>query len=104
MGSLTAALLELGFTPVLGTAEADGNGAKNPVHRGAPKKHDCNNGVAVVYDEAGAPWIVSMADLSVRDLLALVREHGLQDGAYVPHSNDGGRFISGRIPSVGTTC
>ena len=99
MNKLATALLALGFIPVLGTTEACGH-ERYLVNRGAPKKFDVHNGVIVVYDEIGVPWIATQANISIRQMRELAREHRIIDGAYVPHSNDGGRFIRGNVPSV----
>jgi len=99
MGSLAKALLMLGFIPVLGTFETCGK-ERHIVSRGAPKRFDYKNGVIVVYDELGAPWIVNMADVTIRKVRDLAREYHLSDGVYVPHSKDGGSFIRGNLPSV----
>lgn len=83
------------FFWVLGTFENSGlmtNGGCYVV-RGAPLTWDQNNGVVVVYDEEGRPWITRRnreVDLIIE---TYSRDFGLQRGAYVPHSNDGGLFV-----------
>lgn len=100
MTPLVKTLNSLGFFPVLGTVERAG-GESSVVQIGAPKRCDHNNGVVVVYDDGGVPWIISVANITISQITALVRDHGLSDKpAYVPHSNDGGRFLRGHLPSV----
>jgi len=93
---LSRKLLDLGFFSALGTTQhfAGGEGL---VERGTPYTTDQNNGVVVVYDEKGWPWIVSASeytDASRRYLGDEVMNHG----AHVPHSNDGGHFVRDVLP------
>jgi len=86
-------LLREGFLPVLGTGENNGL-----VPLGRPNHWDQNNGVLVIYDDQGNPWIVEANALSRETKESLVQ--GLKRGAYVPHSNDGGRFLQGEPPAL----
>jgi hypothetical protein len=94
---LSQNLLNFGFTSVLGTIEYPGMSA-HFVHVGEPLKYDTNNGMVVVYDEEGRPWITTMDDprLEYADELGnfanMMRSFGVERGAYVPHSNDGGYY------------
>jgi hypothetical protein len=90
---LSHRLLDLRFFSVLGTSEHPGMSPEEcHVKCGNPNVWDANNGVMVVYDELGRPWIMhgSMADDRVRRGLDGFQ---LSRGAYVPHSNDGGYFV-----------
>ena len=61
-------------------------GQSKTIAKGTPLTWDANNGVTVIYDEDGYPW-VTPGEAPV---------HGLRKGAYVPFSNDGGagmRFL-----------
>lgn len=92
---LSVRLLRNSFFWALGTFENSGlmtNGGCYVV-RGAPLTWDQNNGVVVVYDEEGRPWIIRRnreVDLIIE---TFCRDFKLQRGAYVPHSNDGGLFV-----------
>ena len=90
---LSHILIDLGFFSALGTSEHPGMACEDRhVERGQPNTQDYNNGVLVVYDEDGRPWIIhgSKVDDTVQRGL---RDFNLSRGAYVPHSNDGGYFI-----------
>jgi len=94
---LSHKLIDLGFFSALGTIEHAGGGRDGfPVKRGTPNTCDNNNGVTVVYDETGRPWILHERGLSTLSLdiwRTLVMPFALKRGAHVPHSNDGGRFV-----------
>ncbi len=90
---LSHILIDLGFFSALGTSEHLGMTPEEcHVKRGQPNTQDYNNGVQVVYDENGRPWIIhgSKVDDTVQQGLW---DFNLSRGAYVPHSNDGGYFI-----------
>ncbi len=92
MGSiLSQVLLAHKFMPVQGTTEKVGV-EKKTVSKGAPFTWDTNNGVSVVYDENGHPWIVR-GEFNPRRLYMSYKVDLLTRGAYVPHSNDGGQYI-----------
>ena len=96
MGKLSHALIDLGFFSALGTLEYfDGRVSDSHVERGEPNTWDSNNGVTVIYDEVGRPWIVrnEVPEDIKRGISSLIRTCGLKVGGYVPHSNDGGRFV-----------
>jgi hypothetical protein len=88
---LSEKLRALGFLPVLGTTEMAG-GRECVVGRGDPFSCDSNNGVFVVYDEDGSPWL-SRSTRRIWERFFLVVAVDLRRGAYVPHSNDGGTFF-----------
>ena len=91
---LSHKLIDLGFFSVLGTTEHAGGGRDGfLVKRGTPNTFDGNNGVSVVYDETGCPWILRGGTVSLNTWNTLVRPFNLRRGAHVPHSNDGGRFV-----------
>lgn len=100
MGSkLSCALLGLGFFSVLGTTEhAGGSGQEVIVKRGTPFTWDYNNGVTVVYDEEGRPWIRRGSVGS--EEIATLPPCTINPGAYVPHSNDGGYFVREVLPNL----
>ena len=90
--SLSQTLIDLGFFCALGTVEAEGD----KVICGVPGTRDYNNGVHVVYDEQGRPWILQgrgMTDAKKAELSS----YNLGWGAYVPHSNDGGHFVHEKL-------
>ncbi len=66
------------------------------VRAGEPRCTDYNNGVSVIYDERGRPWI-KRGDVDLH-------EFGLNPfsnrGAHVPHSNDGGNFVRNVMPGL----
>jgi hypothetical protein len=98
---LSHALLDTGFFCALGTTESHGGGVSF-VRRGEAKTWDSNNGILVVYDEAGRPWITTHSKLNKLDgdVEELVRLHDLNRGAPVPHSNDGGYFVRHVLPTL----
>jgi hypothetical protein len=113
---LSPELIDLGFFSVLGTSEHLGNrDEESYVKHGEAYTYDYNNGVTVVYDEEGRPWIIpencyrkhwknlrEEIDYSetAKEFGELRFMYNLQHGAYVPHSNDGGRFVQEVIPSL----
>jgi len=110
MGSrdkLSHKLLELGFFSALGTSEHPGLATGVAVRachvrRKKPNTWDSNNGVTVVYDELGRPWIIRRENtFKIVDFGAMIiHAYNLERGAYVPHSNDGGWFITEVIPGL----
>ena len=104
MGSqqLSHKLIDLGFFWALGTSERPGMTEQaNHVLRGIPFTYDMNNGVTVVYDEKGRPWIRTWGEdskIATMFFEEVVSTHSLERGAYVPHSNDGGWFVREIIP------
>lgn len=98
MGSkLSHKLLDIGFFSALGTSEEEVH-----VGRRTPNTYDSNNGVTVVYDEEGRPWIVRNDHLDgvMEKFQIVIAEHSLKRGAYVPHSNDGGYFVHEVLPKL----
>lgn len=90
---LSHILLDLGFFSALGTSEHPGMMKEEVyVKRGTPNTCDDNNGVTVVYDEEGRPWIIRNSRITP-EMQAVLRAYTLERGAHVPHSNDGGWFI-----------
>lgn len=104
MGKLSHNLLDLGFFSALGTSEHPGHCQEEQhVKRGTPFTYDHNNGVAVVYDEDGRPWIKPVRDFTdeVRTAVwTLLDEFKIKQGAYVPHSNDSGHFVRTVLPTL----
>ena len=101
MGSkLSHTLLDLGFFLALGTSEHPAT-TKEEIHvgHGTPNTFDSNNGVMVVYDEMGRPWILRNNHVP-DEFVRKVQEYCLKRGAYVPHSNDGGHFICKVLPKL----
>ena len=87
-------LLEQGFFSALGTMENAYYALRgNIVKRGKPCTWDYNNGVMVVYDEEGRPWIKHGGSRPYW-------EDRLTRGDYVPHSNDGGLFVCEILPKL----
>ena len=90
MRALSSALLALGFLHVSGITVPKRSG-----------KYCQNNGVIVVYDQIGEPWIIRCQHLGDREMDALIREHGIVEAfVHVPHSNDGGAYLRNHKPSV----
>ena len=87
-------LADLGFTSTLGTREESLTLDQNKEIKANPEKafrHGHNNGVFVVYDHRGIPWIrrgylnpAEQSELELKDELR---------GVYVPHSNDCGMWV-----------
>jgi hypothetical protein len=98
MGKLSHTLIDYGFFSALGTTEREGLPGQRIIERGTPKTWDRNNGVFVVNDEIGRPWIVRVSITSIDIIETLNREFPLQQGANVPHSNDGGHFVRCVLP------
>jgi hypothetical protein len=97
---LSSELRKLGFFMVYGQIELSCSGIQpenysdlSLIGKGDPKKYDYNNGVHVVYDEEGYPWICNYDRISGSSLDQLKKFFGLESGAWVPHSNDGGTYI-----------
>jgi len=102
---LSHSLINLGFFSALGTTEHAGpSGKEIPVKVGRQNTYDCNNGVVVVYDENGCPWIragrIGYGYISHHEMETTLREFSLVRGAYVPHSNDGGYFVREVMPNL----
>lgn len=97
---LSHVLIDLGFFSALGTSEHPGmTRAEIHVKRDTPNRWDENNGVLVVYDEEGRPWIKRSEDVT-QTVDIQFRQYALKRGAYVPHSNDGGHFVRNVIPTL----
>jgi len=103
---LSHRLLDLGFFCALGTSEYPGRGDKVEPHvkYGTPFTFDTNQGVMVVYDEAGRPWIMlkfKFTDTIAEEVVSsAVQEFGMKCGAHVPHSNDGLYFMLQVLPRL----
>lgn len=105
MGKLSHDLLDLGFLSALGTYEGFETVYSHEcyVMRGTPKTWGRNNGVWAIYDEEGRPWVISIRDLHYQtkgSIDLLIEDHKIRAGAYVPHSNDGGRFMLSILPRL----
>ena len=92
---LSHALLDAGFFSALGTTERPG-GNETLVVKGTRYTYENNNGIAVVYDEEGRPWVTCTSN----DKWKAFFNERLRRGAYVPHSNDGGHFVRTVIPTL----
>lgn len=77
-----------GFMKVLDIPENIG-GVVHNIERGVPLTWDTNNGVTVVYDERGKPWVR-------RGTFEIAG--GFTRGAHVPMSNDGGAAMGRLFP------
>ena len=87
---LSQRLLERDLLPVYGTTEKLAK-QQRFVPVGQPYTWDTNNGILVIYDERGWPWIKRGSDSL--DTAELFGGEPNTRGAYVPHSNDGGEFV-----------
>src|SRR5438552_2568142 len=94
---LSMELLELGFFSALGTVEHFGGGGAAYVKCDKHHTYDSNNGILVVYDEKGCPWVIKQSSFVHPAMLEL---YGCMRGAHVPHSNDGGYFINEVLPRL----
>ena len=103
MKKLSHELIDFGFFSVLGTLEHSApRKAGDFVGHRTSNTHDRNNGVKVVYDEEGRPWIIS-SDYDqefTEKLQKVLEEYEVKQGAYVPHSNDDGYFIHEILPKL----
>lgn len=101
---LSQRLLALGFFSAFGTTERrrDMHDERQLVKPGTPFTFDKNQGMTVVYDEKGRPWIMPTKQaLQIVDELQKLRDESpLVLGAYVPHSNDGGEFRCSVLPTL----
>lgn len=98
--ALTVDLYCEGFRCALGTSEPTCDGhATIKCSPNLAYRYDVNNGVLVVYDDIGAPWIAAKNEVSTEKLDELIVSYGLRLGAYVPHSNDNGHFAKTGILS-----
>jgi hypothetical protein len=101
MGSseLSHTLLDLDFFCAIGTMQKVG-GQDVLVVAGESRTWDRNNGILVIHDDEGRPWIKHQAEGGM--LLATLQDtYNLRRGAHVPHSNDGGRFVAEVLPALG---
>jgi hypothetical protein len=96
-----------GLFCALGSTETHNN---KVVGRGEPYSWDRNNGIIVIHDEDGWPWVQFQSCIrpglyrinhypSV-EIELLCGSHKLKRGGYVPHSNDGGQFIGSVLPEL----
>ncbi|MCP6720307.1 MAG: hypothetical protein KJI72_03265 [Patescibacteria group bacterium] len=109
---LSHVLLDLGFFSALGTSEVPGAIGDVFVKYGTPNTYDDNNGVTVIYDEEGRPWIIANTRFFNKTqhedfqshfrstLTELVKKYQLKLGAYVPQSNHGCSFIHKLLPTL----
>jgi hypothetical protein len=102
MDKLAHALLDLGFFSALGTSENTvGVGPLEFVRRGPPNTVASKNGIAVVYDEEGRPWIIDTHLFTVDMISKLDSQFHLKhEEVYVPHAEDGGDFLFRVLPSL----
>lgn len=80
-------LVGRGFFCAVGVVEFPAGGSRT-IQYGEARRSDSNNGVTVVYDESGAPWVRSRpVSCEERDWLL---DHGVKfQSCYVPLSNGG---------------
>lgn len=106
---LSHKLIDFDFFCALGTTQHAGpRRLEIIVKRGTPNTYDHNNGVTVVYDEVGRPWIRygrhvpphMSANEYNESINRLIGEYKLVRGASVPHSNDGGCFVREVLPTL----
>ena len=89
-----------GLFMAYGTCEKKGPKLKC-VKTGEPKTWDINQGILVVYDEKGLPWVRFATSQSHSWLERVAMSHNLEKGAYVPHSNDNGKFLLDYMEKTG---
>lgn len=83
-------LKKMNFKCVLGMTEIGRRGTNLEIKKGLPLTWDKNNGVTVVYDEKGVPWVHR----------GIIEFPELKRGAHVPMSNDGGWGIMHLFPTL----
>lgn len=91
MDTISNRVSRFGFMHVFRMTESFGRGDTAKVDKGLPGRWDQNNGVIVVYDEDGQPWIYPASRMT-DDIRSFVRS--LHPGEYVPFSNDGGKSVN----------
>ena len=109
--NLAKKLMDNCFFPVLGTVELSIGSLRNIreggepdlVARGVSRTWETNNGIMVVYDETGEPWIRSTRHTTPEWIEMFTKKHNLKRGALVPHSNDGGYWKRLMSEQVGVT-
>jgi hypothetical protein len=101
MNALTRKLIALTFLPVLNVEENNGFGDPVKVISGQPNRFDINNGIMVIYDHVGSPWIISLSNISHERIAEMVDIFHLRRGAYVPFSNNR-HSLNVRSPALGT--
>ena len=90
------ALRSAGFQCVFQYQETTGGDAKGrQVEKGVPMTYDYNNGVVVVYDQDGFPWVAP-----INYLERFEGRDQLRRGADVPFSKDGGHRIRKMFPEA----
>ena len=97
---LSCRLIELGFFCALGTEERTPIRRYRRVHKGNPLKYDARDGVTVVYDEEGRPWIKESTGYDKDEFARLTGDYDLHWGAYVPHANDQGYWFREVMPTL----
>lgn len=91
------------FNWVSGGPDPEPKSARRPEDAG---KFGSNNGILVVYDEVGDPFVVPFRELqrhgiSPADTAHKLRAAGFEASyVYVPHSNDGGSFVVKLFPDA----
>ena len=102
MGMIQTELRLNDFFMVAGTTErARGCLSEDLVGRGTPLTWDINNGLMVIYDDIGMPWIRCTRWVTRNWEEEFVEHHKLTRGARVPHSNDGGTFKQLMFEQIG---
>lgn len=85
------------FFSALGSVEKTEDWSGQFVKRGQPLTCGWKNGVGVVYDERGRPWVKLMEnDERIREFK---RVFALEDAGYVPHSFDR-HFLEVVLPTL----
>ncbi len=96
--TLSKQLEDLGFFNALGTHETSG--------RRVQKDTSCSigyrNGVLVIYDENGEPWIMTNHHPRFREAeqAHYCRRLDSWNAVWVPHTNDGGQFVNEVLPTL----
>lgn len=88
-------LLDAGFLPVLGTSEQSATDKGYIlVRRGTKRSYAQRNGIIVVSDNQGIPWINWETVETIIMLKKMIKDHHLRHRLHVPHANDQGKFLS----------
>jgi hypothetical protein len=100
---IQARLMMVGFVPVLGMTEKTLLADCVMVKKGKPYSFGSQNGVHVIYDDKGDPWVRRYHGVDVREILqsiGLMTSHLWTRGAYVPFSHDGGEWKRTVLPGL----
>jgi hypothetical protein len=94
--TLSLLLSQLGFVQVTGSTEIIAGVARRSA-KGTPYTYDGSGNTVVVYDQFGEAWVRLGQLTELSTCYDAIFAHKLCQGAYVPHSSDGGVWIRDRF-------